>query len=384
MSVASFSTLLSSNGTSGAPPPLALTDDELHGRVGNGGRERQSALPKLSKGLDARLGSRRRFGIRDAKASSGGDGFDSRQRAVVKIHFFSHGGGGGAALGAHMRYVARDAAQREPELEPERERTRQHAEVEFKAHADYLTRDGAGPVFYDALDDQVDGRARALVWAHADKRHFRIIVSAEEGGRLKDLKPFVRDVMERTEHSLGKRLEWIAVDHWDTGNPHTHIVLRGRTRDGRALVLPREFVKRGMRHIAREATTERLGERTRVQQREALQREARAHRPTRLDALIERQIEAQGHLRLSRLRAPDRDPEVTKALKTRARELQRLGLADETKRNVLTFSASWRGKLSALEMHLDIRKRLMQERRREPSVRQMKPPSLGRGRGVER
>lgn len=174
------------------------------------------------------------------------------------------------------------------------------------------------------------------------------------------------------------------MDHWDTDNPHTHIVLRARARDGRALVLPREFVKQGMRHIAREAATERLGERTRVQQREALQREARAHRPTRLDALIERQIDAQGKLRLSRLRAPDRDPEVTKALKMRARELQRLGLADETKRNVLTFSASWRGKLSALEMHLDIRKRLMQERRRDPPVRQMKPPSLGRGPGVER
>ena len=174
------------------------------------------------------------------------------------------------------------------------------------------------------------------------------------------------------------------MDHWDTDNPHTHIVLRARARDGRALVLPREFVKQGMRHIAREAATERLGERTRVQQREALQREARAHRPTRLDALIEQQIDAQGKLRLSRLCAPDRDPEVTKALKMRARELQRLGLADETKRNVLTFSASWRGKLSALEMHLDIRKRLMQERRRDPPVRQMKPPSLGRGRGVER
>lgn len=207
MSVQSFSTLLSTNGTSDAPPPLAWTDEELHGRIAKSGGERQSAASKISKGLDARLGTRRRFGMREGKVSSGGSGFDSRQRAVVKIHFFGHGNGGGAALGAHMRYVARDAAQREPELEPEREPTRHHAETEFKAHTDYLTRDGAGPVFYDALDDQVDGRARALVRAQEDKRHFRIIVSAEEGERLKDLKPFVRDAMERTEHSLGTGMD---------------------------------------------------------------------------------------------------------------------------------------------------------------------------------
>jgi hypothetical protein len=39
--------------------------------------------------------------------------FDARQRAVVKIHYFNHGGDGGAALKAHARYVARDAAGRD-------------------------------------------------------------------------------------------------------------------------------------------------------------------------------------------------------------------------------------------------------------------------------
>jgi hypothetical protein len=33
--------------------------------------------------------------------------FDTRQRAIVKDHYFSHGGVGGAALKAHAACVAR-------------------------------------------------------------------------------------------------------------------------------------------------------------------------------------------------------------------------------------------------------------------------------------
>ena len=32
---------------------------------------------------------------------------------------------------------------------------------------------------------------------------------------------------------LETRLDWVAVDHWDTDNPHTHIVLRGHAGNGR-------------------------------------------------------------------------------------------------------------------------------------------------------
>lgn len=32
--------------------------------------------------------------------------------------------------------------------------------------------------------------------------------------------------------TVATRLDWVAVDHWNTDNPHTHIVLRGRHPDG--------------------------------------------------------------------------------------------------------------------------------------------------------
>src|SRR5262249_52800085 len=33
---------------------------------------------------------------------------DNRQRAVAKIHYFNHAGGGAAALAKHGKYIARD------------------------------------------------------------------------------------------------------------------------------------------------------------------------------------------------------------------------------------------------------------------------------------
>ncbi len=43
----------------------------------------------------------------------------------------------------------------------------------------------------------------------------------------KDLKSYTRDLTAQMEQDLGTRLEWVAVDHWDTGHPHSHVVLRG-------------------------------------------------------------------------------------------------------------------------------------------------------------
>ncbi|MEZ5994180.1 MAG: hypothetical protein R3C25_00340 [Hyphomonadaceae bacterium] len=39
------------------------------------------------------------------------------------------------------------------------------------------------------------------------------------------------------------------------------------------------------------------------------------------------------------------------------------------KRNVLSFQAGWRDRLQAMELHLDIRKRIVQERTTTPRLR---------------
>ena len=56
-------------------------------------------------------------------------------------------------------------------------------------------------------------------------------ISSDLSSRLHDadslegLKSFTRDLMTRMEQDLRTELDWVAVDHFDTLHPHTHIVL---------------------------------------------------------------------------------------------------------------------------------------------------------------
>ena len=88
-----------------------------------------------------------------------------------------------------------------------------------------------------------------------DRHHFRFIVSPEDGAELGDLKTFTRELMRDVERDLGTKLDWVAVDHWNTDNPHVHVLIRGRADDGQDLVISREYISRGFRDRAAERVT---------------------------------------------------------------------------------------------------------------------------------
>lgn len=332
-------------------------------KTGGGGQPKS-----LSAVLQKRVSSSRKLARRGGARPFGGGGHDPRQRAMVKLHYFTHAGGGANALREHIRYIARDeAVHPPPEQSPEQKARQAHDDPRRYPPPD---RDANHPerwALYDAASDSVNGARRANVWARGDTRHFRVILSAEFGAEIGDLRTYTREVMARAEQALETRLDWIAVDHWNTDNPHTHIVIRGRA-DGRDLRFTRAFIKHGFRNIARDAATERLGQRTPRDERIALMREARAHRDTRLDTIIDAHISKDGRLHVARLRAPNRDPHLTDALKARAKELHRLGFATAQRRNVLVFERGWRDSLRALEQHLDIRKAMFHARAPSPSA----------------
>lgn len=337
-----------------APP---LTRERLDGKVKQGGPAKSGGGSKtLSSGLASRLKAKPRRGL--GKRGDATFAFDARQRAVVKIHYFSHAGKGASALKAHAKYIARDGATRDDLREAMEEPPQADGRGAETAHADYLSR-GKREVFYDSDREGVEGAARQEDWANSDLRHFRVILSAEEGARLRDLRAYTREVMARAEATLGTKLSWVAVDHHDTDNPHTHLVIRGRRANGQDLVLPRDFIQHGLRGIARDVATDWLGRRTPAQERLALERETRRHGPTRLDAMIDGQRDNEGRIRVAKLKAPNKDPALTQALKTRMRELERMGLAREVGRNVFELQPDWRGRLSAMERHLDIRKQVV-------------------------
>jgi len=360
--------------------------DRLEGKIkagrpkgsGNGGTKRASLSRKMDKRAPAMrfADGGQRHGVRPT--------FDTRQRAIVKVHYFNHAGGGAAALKAHAQYVARDAAARDDlSARLAEEGVPETREAKARAHAAYLSREGEAPrsVFYDAQGESVDGGARAEAWARSDKRHFRVILSAENGARLHDLPAYTREVMSRAEAALGTKLQWVAVDHHDTAHPHTHLIIRGRRANGQDLVIPKDFIKYGFSGIARDVATETLGRRSPADERRALDREVIRHGPTRLDRMIAQQLPEDQTVRLASLEAPNGDPSTTRALKERARELHRMGLATEVHRNVLRFEPGWRDKLNAMELHLDVRKALMQTRAQE-AARVMAGPARGAAKGV--
>src|SRR3546814_12878470 len=71
--------------------------------------------------------------------------------------------------------------------------------------------------------------------------------SPEDCSELADVRAFTRDLVATMERDLGTRLEWVAVDHWNTDNPHVHLLDRGKGDDGQNLVIDKDYIRTGIR-----------------------------------------------------------------------------------------------------------------------------------------
>lgn len=134
--------------------------------------------------------------------------------------------------------------------------------------------------------------------------------------------------MSQMERDLGTKLDWVGVDHWNTDNPHIHIILRGRTDDGQDLVISRDYIKEGMRARAQDLVTLELRPRTDLDIHCNLERQVEAERWTQLDRQLVRDGRKSGVIDLAPL--PDCRADEFHALKVgRLRTLEILGLAGQ-------------------------------------------------------
>jgi type IV secretory pathway VirD2 relaxase len=218
--------------------------------------------------------------------------FRSR-RCIVKIRPVGLGGKGMGGAKAHLRYIQRDG----------------------------VTREGEPGQLYSADKDAADSKA-FLERCDGDRRQFRIIVSAEDGDQYPDLKPFVRRLMSEMEQDLGTKLDWVAVDHFNTGHPHTHIVVRGVNDRGDNLLIAREYISHGARQRAIEIANLDLGPRTDLEIEERLRSDTGAERLTAIDRRLIRDM---GTARL--VSASDADPFQQSLRVGRLQKLGRMGLA---------------------------------------------------------
>jgi len=188
-----------------------------------------------------------------------------------------------------------------------------------------VTRDEQKARLFDARTDSADPAA-FVDRGKDDRHHFRFIVSPEDATEMEDLRAFTRDLMREAERDLGSKLDWVGVDHWNTDNPHIHILVRGRADDGNDLVISRDYISSGMRARAEHLVGLELGPKSERQIRDDLAREVDAERWTRLDRSIAASADENGVIDLRP--GASRPNLELRALKIgRLQRLTRLGLA---------------------------------------------------------
>lgn len=217
------------------------------------------------------------------------------RRAIVKTRLVRMRGKALAGTRAHLRYIQRDG----------------------------VTRDGAPGELYGRDTDAADGKT-FLKRCSGDRHLFRFIVSAEDGAEYPDLKPYIRRLMAQAEHDLGTRLDWVAVDHFNTDQPHTHIVLRGVDDRGENLVIAREYIAHGFRERAAELASLDLGPRTDREIENRLRHDVEQERLTAIDRRLLRRMDAE------RITSPAHNDPFQQAVATgRLRKLGSMGLAGD-------------------------------------------------------
>lgn len=318
-----------------------MSDDEFDirpGRIKDRGNRstRPKSLVAQVRALSNKAG---RIGI--ARRSGRGTGRNARGRSAA-LRMRSH---------AHRRRVLIKA------------RVVRHAGSRFTAaplarHIAYLkrdgvTRDGQDADLFGAGLEPVDGDAFAGRCAE-DRHHFRFIVSPEDAVDMADVRAFTRELMTDMASDLDTRLDWVAVDHWNTDNPHIHILVRGRAGDGCDLVIDKDYIREGMRGRAEALVTAELGLRSERDIERATAREVDSDRWTGLDRRLQRM--ADEHAGVIDLR-PDvtaRHAPATSHLIGRATKLERLGLATRISSGCWTLKPDLEATLRELGSRGDI------------------------------
>jgi type IV secretory pathway VirD2 relaxase len=274
--------------------------------IGRAGGRTRSGGKATGKGKCSRIGRGQAVADRLKRQAAERGGPRSR-RVVVKARIVRLRSGSGAA-GAHLRYLQRDGT----------------------------TRDGERGQLYGPERDVEDGRD-FVGRSDGDRHCFRFIVAPEDSDRLSDLRGFTRDVMGQMEEDLGTRLDWVAVDHFNTGHPHSHVVIRGKDDRGKDLIIAQDYITEGLRLRAQERVTLELGPERDEELRAKLQAEVGAERFTRIDRAM--LTEAREGVLDLRPEAGQVTADFDRTLRIgRVQTLARLGLAREADPGVWTLS----------------------------------------------
>ena len=259
----------------------------------------------------ASLGSRRSRGVRISRFARRGTDvrLNTRsylQRSAVKVSYSRNTKS--ASWAAHGRYLAREGAQQ----------------------------NGAKGLGFDAGRDDINLAQTAKLWQEAgDQLMFRIIVSPENGTEI-DLRDHARTLMTQMERDLGTRLEWAAIDHHNTDNPHVHILVRGRDETGQPLRIDADYIKSGIRERSAEIASRELGLRSERDILDARGRVVERIQFTEIDRALIRRAKGSGLVAFE-----GKQPKGAAQRTRRAQDLARLAFLESEGLAFKVDSISW-------------------------------------------
>ncbi len=203
----------------------------------------------------------------------------------------------------------------------------------WRAHGNYLARENGQNENEKGLGFSEESNEIEIAqcldsWQKAgDPRLWKIIISPEFGDKL-DLKEHTRLFVKQLELDLETSLNWVAIDHYNTDNPHVHLLIRGIDQLGKNLDITPAYLKQGMRLRSQEIATKQIGYRTEAHAILARERQITSDRFTSLDnAILNRSTEMGGHKIFS---LETRVPESESAREYRIHLIKRLKKLEES------------------------------------------------------
>ncbi len=195
--------------------------------------------------------------------------------------------------------------------------------------------DGKKPVLYGS-DSEEDYKEMMI------DKNWRIIISPESNDI--DLTVLTREFVKRLENYSGYKFTWVAANHYDTNNHHTHLLINGIDKTGKDVnFLPKGSYPKICSNIAKQLCTQMLGYKTKEQIQKEKAKSATASRVTGLDRKLERYISSN---RMNKDYMNDRDAVL---LNTRLEFLKSLELCSfDKKTHCFYFKEGWIEELKKL------------------------------------
>ena len=281
-----------------------------------GKRVRAEKTPSLSTLRRIRMPSKRKGYYSSVRPTSRPHEFS--RRVVVKARIVKMTKNGWDASQAHLKYIERDGVEKEG---------------------------GKGELFGNEQDFERESLTEKIP---GEKRQFRFIISPEDAEYI-DLKQFTNDLMGEVEKDLGRELKWGAVCHYNTENPHVHIVIRGIDKDDREVRIDPEYISHGVRARGAEIVERKLGKRHLIELEGQLDKEVTESRVTSLDRNIQKHVENDS----VDLGGEDVGKFRRERLHERLKYLQRLGLANHKGGYQWELAENWQEELKSIKVQDD-------------------------------